>query len=144
MTPILSAQTHLKNQKFATPEVQEQQTLERLFSLFSFCTGMVKQQPYPEINSNQNENITIHSLCDTDVSQESKTALVPLNQRIEWVSRVFKVGLIIIELLLYKASTKTATEFIDDMLKKFGDNGVVLAYQARLKMIVIISVIKSL
>ncbi len=74
LIPFLSTQytqTKLHKSSGNTGEKVDDKTLERLFRLLPFCEEMVKNAPYPELETYENEDISINSLCDKDVSEES-------------------------------------------------------------------------
>jgi len=62
--PHHAAKTH------GTTKVHDDKTIERLFNLISFCESKLTT-PYPQADLGENETVSMKSICDIDISQQS-------------------------------------------------------------------------
>ncbi len=130
LIPFLSSTTQSKTAT-STIKTNDDKTIERLFNLYEFTERKIQKFEYSDKDIYENESLDIFTLCDADISQKSKYSRTTYHS-IEWVSRLFRVTILIIEVLFSKNYLRSVDDFIQKSLVKFQDNGLLYAYAARI------------
>jgi len=100
----------------------EDKCLERLFSIYEYCEFMLKNFKPKDDQLYEVESFEMKKVCDIEVSESL------------WASRLFKTGLIIIEILIERNEIKTAMEIIEKNMNKFPNNQILTGLLAKSKL----------
>jgi len=122
LTPLLSASSQSRSTiSIPSTRPSEDKTIDRLFGLYYFCESKVGELTYNDEELYKNESLDMFTICDADIPPK------------QWMARLFRTTLLILEIMLYKGSTATANEFIRTALQRFPKNDLIMAYMVRLK-----------
>jgi len=122
LTPMLSAASQSRS-TISThgTKASEDKTIDRLFGLYYFCESKLGELTYNDEELYVNESLDMFTICDADIPPK------------QWMARLFRTALLILETMLYKGATTTANEFIRMALQRFPKNDLIMAYMVRLK-----------
>ena len=128
MIPFLNATPPVKGKQI------EDKSIERLFGVYDFVNSKIENFEYNDKDLYETETFEKNNICDIEISQNSNLNTQMIMK--EWVARLFRVTVIILEILLNKVMIRSSEEFIEKSLKKFPENAILYNYSARLHQLV--------
>jgi len=100
----------------------EDKCLERLFSVYEYCELNLTNFKPREDQLYEQETFEMKKLCDIEVPEGL------------WATRLFKIAIIIIEILIERNEIKTAIEIIEKNIARFPNNQILVSLLAKSKL----------
>jgi len=90
--------------------------------LLAFTENKAQEFKYSPEDKLPSETLDLFIICDADVDQK------------RWIARLYRVHILIIEVLQTKGHFRGGLEFIEKSLEKFPKNPLMMTYHARAKL----------